>query len=141
LTRDPLETLARLRHSICEDARRSLTACLEAEETASVALHSAELAIFREQDAAAAMDAGDGAVEAFAAWLPQGRAAVARAREAHTRADAATVQARAILAAARASAEAADQLLANRAAEREAEAARLAQIALDEAGARRTRPH
>jgi flagellar FliJ protein len=136
MSRDPLEVLARLRRSVCEDARRALTACLEAEEAASVALHSAGEAIFREQDAAAALDAGDGAVEAFAAWLPVGRRAVAQAREAHAHAGAATVQARAVLAAARASAEAADRLLATRAAERDAEAARRAQAALDEAAAR-----
>ncbi len=141
MTRDPLEILARLRRSVCEDARRGLAACLEAEEAASTALRSAEAAIFRERDAACELDADDGAVEAFAAWLPQGRAAVAQAREAHLRAGAATVQARAILAAARTSAEATDRLLASREAEREAEAARRAQLAMDEAAAHRTRPH
>jgi len=140
MNRDPLETLARLRHSVCEDARRALAACLEAEDAAGKALHSASEAIFREQDAAGALDAGDGAVEAFAAWLPLGRRAVAEAREADSRAGAATVQARAVLAAARASAEAADRLLASRAAERDAEAARRAQAALDEAAARQARP-
>jgi hypothetical protein len=139
MSRDALETLARLRHSVCEDARRGLTACLEAEEVASVVLHRAEEAIFREQDAAGALGAGDGAVEAFAAWLPLGRRAVAQAREAHARAGAATVQARAVLAAARASAEAADRLLASRAAEREAAAQKAAQAALDEAAARQAR--
>lgn len=139
MTRDALETLARLRHSVCEDARRALAACLEAEDAAGKALHGAEDAIFREQDAAGALDASDGAVEAFAAWLPVGRRAVVEAREADARAGAATVQARAVLAVARASAEAADRLLASRAAEREAEAARRAQAALDEAAARRTR--
>jgi hypothetical protein len=139
MTRDALETLARLRHSVCEDARRALAACLEAEDAASKALHGAEEAIFREQNAAGALDASDGAVEAFAAWLPLGRRAVAEAREAHARAGAATVQARAVLAAARASAEAADRLLASRAAERDAQAARRAQAALDEAAARQAR--
>jgi flagellar biosynthesis chaperone FliJ len=140
MTREPLETVARLRHSVCEDARRALAACLEAEDAAHKALRNAGEAIFREQDAASALDAGDGAVEAFAAWLPLGRRAVAQAREAHLRAGAATVQARAVLAAARASAEAADRLLASRAAERDAEAARRAQAALDEAAARQARP-
>lgn len=137
MNRDPLETLARLRHSVVEDARRGLAACLEAEDAARAALRGAGEAIFREQEAAGALDAGDGSVEAFAAWLPLGRLAVAQAREAHARAEAATTQARAVLAAARASAEATDRLLANRAAERDAEAARRAQAALDEAAARR----
>jgi flagellar export protein FliJ len=139
MTRDPLETLVRLRRSVVEDARRALAACVEAEDAASAALRCAEAAIFREQDAAGSIDTGDGAVEAFAVWLPQGRRAVAQAREAHAYAGAATVQARAVLSAARASAEAADRLLASRAAAREAEAARREQSALDEVAARRFR--
>jgi ribosomal protein L16/L10AE len=139
MSRDPLQTLARLRHSVVEEARRALAACLDAEENASTEMRAAEAAIFREQDAAGALDAGDGAVEAFAVWLPHGRQMVALAREAHARAGAATGQARAVLAAARASAEAADQLLASRAAARGAEAARRSQAALDEAAARRLR--
>jgi hypothetical protein len=140
MSRDPIEVLARVRHSVCEDARRGLAACLKAEAAADRALREAEAAIYREQEAASALDASDGAVEAFAAWLPQGRAAVARAREAEERAEAATMQARAVLAAARASAEAADRLLAARAAERATEAARRSQLALDEAAARRKKP-
>jgi flagellar export protein FliJ len=139
VNRDPLETLARLRRNICADARRSLAACLEAEDTASTALRGAEAAIIREQDAAGSLEVGDGAVEAFASWLPLGRQAVAQARETHARAGAATVQARAILAAARASAEAVDRLIEKRAAEHEARAAKRAQATLDEAAARRTR--
>ncbi len=139
MSRDPLETLARLRRSVVEDARRALVACLEAEDAASTAMRRAEAAIFHEQDAAGTLNAGDGAVEAFAAWLPYGRQAVAQAREAHDRAAAATVQARAVLAASRASAEAADRLLASRAAVRDAEAARRTQIALDEAASHRKR--
>lgn len=132
MSRDPLDTLVRLRRSVVEDSRRALAACLEAEEAASTAMRGAEAAIFREQEAAAAIEAGDGAVEAFAAWLPRGRQAVAQARDAHGKAGAATVQARAVLAAARASVEAVDRLVANRAAARAAEAARREQTALDE---------
>jgi flagellar biosynthesis chaperone FliJ len=140
MSRDPLEVLARLRHSAVEDARRGLGACLKAEEAARVALREAEAAIWREQEAVSRLDASDGAVEAFAAWLSQGLAAVARARGAVECAEAATVQGRAVLAAARASAEAADRLLAARAAERATEAGRRSQLALDEAAARRAKP-
>lgn len=136
MTRDPLETLARLRHSIREDARRGLAACLDAEEAASHVMRSAEAAIYDEQKAAGSLDAGDGAVEAFAAWLPQGRKAVAQAHAAHDDASAATVRARAVVAAARASAEAADRLLASRNAERAADAARRAQVETDEVAGR-----
>jgi hypothetical protein len=140
VNRDPLETLARLRQMVCEDARRALAASLEAESAANKALRSAEAAIFREQEVAGSLDAGDGAVEAFAAWLPVGRQAVREAREADAAATAATVQARAVLSAARASAEAADRLLAARAAARQEEVMKRTQAALDEAAARRSRP-
>ncbi len=140
MNRDPLETLARLRQMVCEDARRALAASLEAESAANKALRSAEAAIFREQEVAGSLDAGDGAVEAFAAWLPVGRQAVREAREADAAATAATVQARAVLSAARASAEAADRLLAARAAARQEEVMKRTQAALDEAAARRSRP-
>ena len=35
MNRDPLETLARLRQMVCEDARRALAASLEAESAAN----------------------------------------------------------------------------------------------------------
>ena len=129
---NPLEALAKLRRSLCEDARRALVACIAAEGAASATLRSAEVAIIHEQEAATALDTADGAVEAFAAWLPAGRRAVAQASEAHARSVAATVQARAVLAAARAAAEAADRLLTIRAEARAHDAARHTQATLDE---------
>ena len=139
MSRDPLDTLARLRRSVRDDATRALAACLAAEEQAGAVLRGAEAAIIREQEAAAVLTADDAAVEAFAAWLPQGRQAVMQARTAHAHAVAATVQARAVLGVARTSAEALDRLLADRAAAAAAVAAKRAQAAIDEAAGRRRR--
>jgi flagellar biosynthesis chaperone FliJ len=141
MSRDPIDVLVRLRKSACEDARRALVATLDAEDAARAALHAAERAIIGEQEAASRLDAGDGAVEAFVAWLPVGRRAVAQARARHDDAVAASVQARAVLAAARASLEAAEHVIEERQAERRLAAAKQEQATLDEAGRRaRFRP-
>lgn len=137
MSRDSLETLARFRRSLCEDARKALVVCLEAEEAANTALHFAEAAILSEQVAASALDAPDGAVESFAAWLPHGRQAVARAKGAHDNAVAATVRARAVLSSARASAEAVEKLIEERAVLRRHEALKAEQNELDEVARRR----
>jgi len=66
------------RHTIGQ-ACRALQACLEAQTDAEKAFRAGLGAIFRETDLAI-RSAGDGDVEAFAAWLRQGRARVERAR-------------------------------------------------------------
>jgi len=137
MTRDPVDVLVRLRKTACEDARRDLLTTLEAEDAARAALHAAEHAITREQEAASRLDAGDGAVEAFVAWLPVGRRAVVQARARHEEAVAASVLARAVLAAARASLEAAENVIEEHESERRLAAAKKEQSALDEAGRRR----
>jgi flagellar biosynthesis chaperone FliJ len=139
MSRTSLETLVRLRRLAGEDARRAFAACLRAEDETAAALRSAESAILHEQAAAADLAADDTVVEAFAAWLPQGRQAVARASAAHDRAGAATAQARAAVAAARVSTEVAERLMQAQAAARADEAARRSQISIDEAAARRPR--
>jgi flagellar export protein FliJ len=117
-----------------DEARRELGRCLAAEDAANAGRRAAEAAIHSEQQAASALDADDGAVEAFAAWLPRGRQAIAHAESAYSRAETATAQARARLAAARAAAAAAERMIETRqAAERIAED-RKEQAALDEAG-------
>ncbi len=137
MTTGSLRTLRRLRHHACEDARLALVACIAMEDTAQAALKAAERAIRREQEEASRIDASDGAVEAFARWLPRGRQAVSDATGALERAEAATAQARAVLAAARASLKAAETLATERERQSQAEAARREQAALDEAAGRR----
>jgi flagellar biosynthesis chaperone FliJ len=136
MSRTPLETLVRVRRQASEDARRALAECLRAEDKAAAALRSAEAAIVNEQESAADLQADDAMVEAFAAWLPRGRLAVAEASRAHVRAGAATVQARAVASAARATTEAAERLVQAQAEARAEEAAKRSQAALDETAAR-----
>lgn len=139
MSRNSLDTLKRFRRSLCEDARKALEACQEAEEAAGMVLHRAEAAIMSEQVAAMAPDAPDGAVESFVAWLPHGRQAVGRAREAQESAVAATVQARAVLASARASAEAVEKLIEERAAAQKRHDLKVEQAELDELARRPAR--
>ena len=80
------------------------------------------------------LDAGDGAVEAFAAWLPRGREAVRLATAERNCWAAELVSARARLALARAGAEAITCVLDNRASGARAAEGRKAQAEMDEVG-------
>jgi flagellar export protein FliJ len=136
---DTLETLLRLRHQAVDASRRALAAALATEATAETELNARRMAIETEADLASSVLTGDEAVEAYAAWLPRGRAALARAEAAHGAANAVVAQCRAALTHARANARTAEELLAQR-----KEAARMAserrdQAALDEAALRLAR--
>lgn len=134
---DTLRTLVRMRQATVGEAKRLLATSLEAETLARNAAAEAERRIGREADAACRIEAGDAAVEAFAAWLPVGRQQVEQARRAEASSQSATERARAALVLARTAAEAAEKLLAKREAELAAEAQRKAQLVLDELARRR----
>ena len=135
---DPLETVLRIRRVTVDDAKRALAALLRAVDAAQAHADAAERLILAEGELAVDTE-GDGAVEAFAAWLPVGRAAAAAARAAHERLQADVARARAALTAARAAAEAAESLLARRAAERAVAEGRRVQAAMDEVAAQQRR--
>jgi hypothetical protein len=135
-----LRALLRIRRLDLDGAQRAVAACVAAEHEAAGRERDAEAAIQREFDAAAALDAPDSAVEAFAAWLPRGRAAVARAAETRRHAEAATARARASLALARTAVESTEHLLEARARAARVEAEQKLQATLDEAGRVRRRP-
>ena len=134
---DPLDTVLRLRRVTVDDARRELTALLQAEDRARSSADLAEALIAQEGEAAASLAAGDDAVEAYAAWLPVGRAHALATRAAQEQARCDVSVARAALAAARAAAECAQELLARRAAERARDADRRSQAVMDEVATRR----
>ena len=69
---DP-SSLLRVRRAALGEARRALEASLGTEAAAEAAARDAERAIEIESDAAHVLTADDGAVEAFAAWLPRAR--------------------------------------------------------------------
>jgi hypothetical protein len=134
-----LQVMARMRRLVVEEARRHLSDCLAAEAIAAKARRDAAGLLAREREAASDPSAPDNAVEAYAAWLPRGRAGLELAEAALRRAEAASGHARAQLGAARAAEEAVQRrLAAARDAER-AEQIRRDQAAIDEAAARTRR--
>ena len=133
---DPLATVLRIRRVTVDEARRHLSAMLHAEEQAERRAAGAEAAIGAEGEVAADLLAGDRAVEAYAAWLPVGRAQAAQARADCDRARSEVARARAALTVARAAAESADTMLRNRQAALAIEAARRAQGEMDEIAGR-----
>jgi flagellar FliJ protein len=134
--RDPLATVLRIRRITVDDARRQLGVALRAEEEANMAVLAAEAAIGAEGEAASDLMAGDGAVEAYARWLPVGRAQVTAAQAAADRASSEVALARAALTVARAAAESADSLLTRRRDAAQVEVLRREQIQTDEVAGR-----
>ncbi len=128
VTRDPVEVLRRLRRAAKDEAERNLAARLAEEDAARQRVGAAEARMLRERDIATDPAQGDGAVEAYIAWLATARRQMQMAQDDYERAAADVTLARAALSAAHA-AEAADEI-----------AARRSQAALDEIAARPTAP-
>ena len=135
---DPLDTVLRIRRVTVDDAKRGLAALLQAEDAAQGAAAEAEARVVREGQAATDLGAGDEAVEAYAAWLPVGRAQAEAARASHDRLRCEVALARAALTVARGAAEAAQRLLETRAGERRRELERRSQVEMDEVASRRS---
>ena len=133
---ESLVTLLKLRRRTVEEARTALAEALRRQDVAEAALLAAEAVIRAEADRAAHPDSDDGAVEMFAAWLPNARR---RAKDAHARTDHAVAdaaEARAALTLARAALEAAETLQQHAHDESVRVASRRDQEVLDEAGRR-----
>ena len=129
---DALQTVMRIRKLAVDEAKRALAESLNVEDQARRVADAAEAQIGIEGQIAADLETGDGAVEAFAAWLPTGRAIATRTRAAHESTLLEVARARAGLTATRAAAEAAESLQERREAERALEAARRNQAVMDE---------
>ena len=129
---DALQTVMRIRKLAVDEAKRALAESLNVEDQARRVADAAEAQIGIEGQIAADLETGDGAVEAFAAWLPTGRAIATRTRAAHEYSLLEVARARAGLTATRAAAEAAESLQERREAERALEAARRYQAVMDE---------
>ena len=136
MPRDPLDAVLRVRRMAVDTARRHLAESLTIEEAARQRVAAAEARIESELQVAADLATGDGAVEAFAAWLPIGRALVVAARAEHDKTLTDVNMARAAVTVARAAAAAAADLQSRRAADRAALAERRAQNAMDEIASR-----
>ena len=133
---DPMHTLLRVRRLTLDQARRGLTDCLATETVANERLRGIETRIAEETDVASRVDGDDAAVEAFAAWLRRMRQEREAAIHALLLTEAATLEARAVLAAAHGAVGAVEQLIEQQEAVRRAHAERTEQRALDEAAAR-----
>ena len=129
---DTLKSVLRIRRMTLDSARRELTAILHMEETARLHADEAAALIEKEGESAAEISFDDQAVEAFAAWLPIGRANAVAAREKHEQLRSEVAKARAAVTLARAAAETAQNLLDQRNAERVTEMDRRAQVVLDD---------
>jgi flagellar export protein FliJ len=129
---EPLQVVLRIRQATVDHAKSAMAHALQAEAVAQLLCASAEALIDREAQLASELSVGDGAVEAFAAWLPVGRAKAQAARLVLEDRAADVAIARAGLTVARTAAEAAKTMLDQREARRAAELARKAQLTMDE---------
>lgn len=137
MSRDPLQTVLRLRRLASIEARRAVSDAVARETLAQRVADMAEDEIARETALACVLEASDAAVEAFGAWLTCARQRAEAARSAAERAGAETARARAALNLARAGLEAAEALAAGRVEAAVAAQARREQHALDDLTRRR----
>ena len=136
MPRDPLQTVLRLRIQARDAALRDFAAAIERETEAARRLAALEQTIGRETEAASSLDGDDTAVEAFGAWFRRARAEQDAAAAAQEAAAGEMEQTRAILAIARAAVRAVEELLAQAAGERRAQALAAEQKQLDEIAGR-----
>ena len=140
MARDKLDVLLRVRRAAEDEAKRALVERLNEETAARRRLQVAEARLRHERDIAIDPAQSDGFVEAYIAWLPAGRRAVAMAQTAYDDAAAKVTLARAELNLAHAAAEAADEFIEQRVAKAAAALAKKSQAALDEIAGRATKP-
>lgn len=133
---DPLHTVLRLRRAALDEVRQRLAERVEQAARAHDAIRANTATIEREMAAASDSGFDDGAVEAFAAWLPGARQRLAQAHAEHERLEAEVGRLRAELAGCRAAAEAVEALIADRRRAAHEAATRRALAALAEHGAR-----
>ena len=105
-----LINIVKLRRAAVDDAQRAVAECVAIESRAEAQYHDWESKIWRETEAASALDATDMGVGSFAKWLPEARHQLATARAQYDRTIAETSGARAHLAATRAALSAVEDL-------------------------------
>jgi flagellar biosynthesis chaperone FliJ len=132
--RDPLQVLSRIRGVAVTEAQRALAAALAAETRGEAALEAARETLRHEQ-----RRTGFAEAVAFAAWLPQARARIARSEAALKQATAEVARCRAALAARRGDVEAVATLLREHANVAALAEQRRGQAILDDAGAQMSR--
>ena len=134
---DTMQTLIRLRRLGRDEAQQDLARATLAETEAATLASEAEQSILVEQDVASAITADDGAVEAFARWLPGARTRVNQAWAILERAQAEVARARARLSASRTALETVEALAGERQATADTQRAKLTERELDDVYQRR----
>ncbi|CAI9120778.1 flagellar export protein FliJ [Brytella acorum] len=124
MTRSPLQTLLRLRRQEQEEAERGLAAAIAREREASEAVRHAERYFLEQENFVSSPECDDLAVEAFARWIPRGRAAIQAAQTEEERAGLDRAVAQAAMISARAAFKAVETLDARRQKEARLEAQR-----------------
>ncbi len=132
---DPIARLGRLRAAESDAARRDLATALRAAEAANAAIAGAQAALNHETRAAPT-DATNELAGSYAAWLPAGRAAVARARAEEATRAVAVEAARVSLAAARMALRACETLAEAQAGERRVAEVKAEQMKLEDSARR-----
>ena len=77
---EPLRALLKMRRATTQAAKIALAHSIAAETKAHAQVAGADSRIIEESDAALSLGADDGAVEAYARWLPEGRRQATQAR-------------------------------------------------------------
>lgn len=113
MRRDKLSKLLQLRRMEVEGARAQMLAAEATENEARQTLREAQSAVRRETEGACSLMADDAAAEAFAKWLPLGRAAQFRAEAQVRHAEENLIRARTTFNLARSAAEAVEKLIAD----------------------------
>ena len=133
---ESLRSLLTVRQAATSGAKTALAQTIAVETAANAAVVEADRRITAEADIALSLGADDGAVEAYARWLPQGRRNTREARAVLARASQDVALARTALMIARAAEYAVEVEVARAEAEIARLAAKKAQEELDEVGAR-----
>ena len=132
MARDPLQILRSVRRRATEQARYALAACLTAEAAVSDKIRSIDHAVLRDREASAAWQDAYRFLEMSALRQEAVRTECRIATADHAAAAARSAEARGVVAAARTAAEAVEQLISERKAAAQIEAAKREQHVLDD---------
>lgn len=140
MSRNPFDSLLRLRRQDLDEARKLLSEALAHAMNAANAVKIAEQNMVRERDAAMDLASDDQVVEAYSRWLPVGRAALEQARRREEEAAVDVEASRTRVNLARVALEAAEKLAEMRANEERARRERREQAQINDLAARRRPP-
>ncbi len=140
MSEDALATLLRIRRQALDEAKRALAGAMQRQHMQQLRSEAEETRFAQETIIALDLAEGDGAVDAFARWLPTGREAVQQARVAEQEASAELDRARIVLGLANTAHRSVELLTEKRGEELRLNQMRKAQQAMDELARRHSVP-